>query len=145
MSSWHTIFKFLVLHYGNSLLTDTSLDQSERKGIAQKLLSCNKPQVFPPKQQENLKIDDNWWIGIILEKNAVECDITMKFMHPKGPSEFFFWPQRDDICFIPNHCILKIIDVPNAIGSARKYSISKNDEKQIHLKWKLYQAAIMIN
>ena len=69
----------------------------------------------------------------------------MKFMHPKGPSEFFFWPQRDDICFIPNHCILKIIDVPNAIGSARKYSISKNDEKQIHLKWKLYQAAIMIN
>ena len=49
-------------------------------------------------QEENIEIssyaaaayDDNWWIGIILEKNEVECDITMKFMHPKGPSEFFF-------------------------------------------------------
>ena len=27
-------------------------------------------------------------------------DVNMKFIHPKGPSEKFFWPQQDDICWI---------------------------------------------
>ena len=58
-------------------------------------------------QEENIEIspyaasvyDDNWWIGIFLEKNEVECDVTMKFMHPKGPSNIFLWLQRDDNLF----------------------------------------------
>ena len=34
--------------------------------------------------------DDNWWIGLVLEKHEDECDETMKFMHPKGPSKYLF-------------------------------------------------------
>ena len=49
-------------------------------------------------QEENINIssyaaavyDDNWWIGLIIEKNEDEYDVTMKFMHPKGPSNCFF-------------------------------------------------------
>ena len=66
-------------------------------------------------------------------------------MHPKGPSNCFFWPKRDDTCFIPNNCILKIIDVPTAMGSARKYSINTNDEEQINSKWNQFLAAKLNN
>ena len=68
----------------------------------------------------------------------------MKFLHPKGPSTFYYWPQRDDLCFIPKHCVLKIIDVPITMGSARKYSINKNDEEQIKLKWDTFLEANLI-
>ena len=73
---------------------------------------------------------------IFLEKDdLITICLTMKFMHPKGPSKFYYWPQREDLCFIPNHCVLKIINVSTAMGSGRKYSINNNDEDQIKLKW----------
>ena len=103
-------------------------------------------------EEENINIssyaavvyDDSWWIGLILEKNEEECDLTMKFLHPKGPSTFYYWPQRDDLCFISKHCVLKIIDVPTTMVSARKYSINKNDEEQIKLKWDKFLEANLI-
>ena len=58
----------------------------------------------------------------------------MKFLHPKGPSTFYYWPQHDDLCFIPKHCVLKIINVPT------KYSINNNEE-QINLKWDTFLEA----
>ena len=85
--------------------------------------------------------DENWWVGLVLEKNDEERDVTMKFMHPKGPSNFYYWPQRDDICFIPNNCILKTLEVPSATGTARKYSLSSEDEGMIQIKWKKYLEA----
>lgn len=85
--------------------------------------------------------DEYWWVGLVLEKNDEEGDVTMKFMHPKGPSKFYYWPQRDDICFIPNHCILKNVEVPTALGTARKYSLSIQDEKAIKGKWIKYLEA----
>ncbi|CAL4122367.1 unnamed protein product, partial [Meganyctiphanes norvegica] len=93
--------------------------------------------------EENISIlyaaavyDDNWWIGLVLKKHEHEdeCDVTMKFMHPKGPSKYFFWPQCNDTGLIPNHCKLKAIAVPTA--PAHTYYISNED--QIKLKFKLF-------
>ena len=37
--------------------------------------------------------DENWWIALVLEKFVQERDVKVKFMHPKGPSRFYAWPQ----------------------------------------------------
>ena len=71
--------------------------------------------------------DQNWWLCIITEIDSGERDVKVKFMHPKGPSKFFLWPNRDDVCFIPFNCILKIIDVPTPNATGRNYSIQEED------------------
>ena len=71
--------------------------------------------------------DQSWWVGLIIEKNDEESDVKVKFMHPKGPSMFYHWPQRDDFCYIPFNCILKIIDVPMSTGTGRNYSIKEEE------------------
>ena len=36
----------------------------------------------------------------------------MKFLHPKSPSENFFWPQRDDAFWIPIEDVYCEFDPP---------------------------------
>ena len=40
---------------------------------------------------------------------------------------FYHWPQRDDFCYIPFNCILKIIDIPMSTGTGRNYSIKEEE------------------
>ena len=36
-------------------------------------------------------------------------DINVKFMHPKAPAKKFFWPDHEDVCWIPmNHMICRL-------------------------------------
>ena len=79
--------------------------------------------------------DNNWWIGPVIEKDDEECDIKVKFLHPKGPSKYFQWPQRDDICYIPNNCVLKVIDVPVASSLGRNYVVANDALVEIKIKW----------
>ena len=51
--------------------------------------------------------DDNWWIGLVLEKDDIECDVKVKFLSPNGPSIYFNWPQSEVTCFVPNNCFEK--------------------------------------
>ena len=39
-------------------------------------------------------------------------DVNVKFLHPKGPALKFFWPCRDDICWIPIEDFYKEIEAP---------------------------------
>ena len=43
-----------------------------------------------------VKYDNSWWIGVIL-KAAPEDELLVKFMHPSGPWQTFYWPKHDDI------------------------------------------------
>ena len=79
--------------------------------------------------------DQCWWLCLILERNVEERDVQVKFLHPKGPSSYFYWPQRDDVCFVPENCILKIIEEPIATGTGRKYLVSNGTLKAIQLKF----------
>ena len=64
-----------------------------------------------------------------------EGDLQIKFLHPKGPGRpmnCFFWPPKEDICYIPNNDILCKISVPTASSiTARKYKITSFDAKYI--------------
>ncbi|GBM70365.1 hypothetical protein AVEN_129679-1 [Araneus ventricosus] len=56
--------------------------------------------------------EENWWIGQVSELNKEEGDYTIAFMHPHGPSETFYWPERQDECPVPSQHILCVIETP---------------------------------
>ena len=57
----------------------------------------------------------------------------MKFLCPKGLSEKFFWPQCDDVCWIPIEDVYCEIDTPLAGSTGQFYCF---DKKQ----WKILKA-----
>ena len=77
-----------------------------------------------------------WWLGTIREINEAEKDVMVQFLHPKGPSTTFHWPNRDDFNFITFEDILCQITVPKPqTSSLRKFIIESNDLKLIYKKW----------
>ena len=59
-----------------------------------------------------------------------ETDMSVKFIHPHGPSASFTWPSKDDICWVPNTHIICKIDTP-LTDTGRTYHLSKDNEKKI--------------
>ena len=72
--------------------------------------------------------DNFWWLALVDNINHDEKDITCKFMKPHGPSEFFYWPARDDTVYVPFDKILLNVKTPNiASSSGRQYCIKKQE------------------
>lgn len=60
----------------------------------------------------------------IIDEEA--SDLSIRFLHPHGPSKNFYWPSRDDTLDVPLSSILCLISPPaNATG--RTYQISDDD------------------
>jgi hypothetical protein len=57
-------------------------------------------------------------------------DTLVKFMQPEGPSPFFHWPQKDDICWVELESILKEKQ-PLAIGTGHQYILHGKIQKSI--------------
>jgi len=51
-------------------------------------------------------------------------------MHPHGPARYFFWPSREDLCYVPYTHILLSIGMPYT-SSGRQHRISEKDFKKI--------------
>ena len=79
--------------------------------------------------------DDDWYIGVIEITCEEECDIQIKFLHPKDlgkPVNCFYWPSVEDVCYIPENDILRKISEPIPQATERvKYQITPNDAKEI--------------
>ena len=43
-------------------------------------------------------------------------------MHPKGPAKAFFWPDREDICWVSVEHILAVLQAPQVSRSGRSYT-----------------------
>ena len=53
-------------------------------------------------------------------------DLSIRFLHPHGPSKNFYWPSRDDTLDVPLKSILYFIS-PAATTTGRIYQISDDD------------------
>ena len=57
--------------------------------------------------------------------------VNVKFMHPKAPARRSFWPNREDVCWIPlNHMICRV-EPPSTSSTARYYSFDEADINQV--------------
>ena len=64
-----------------------------------------------PKVQDYVAVqyDDHWWIGLVTESNESQTEIKVRFMSPHGPRKTFFWPVQDDICWVPQANIIRVL------------------------------------
>ena len=66
------------------------------------------------------KYDNDLYFCIINYVFMEHGDVNMKFMHPKAPAKKFFWPDREDVCWIPlNHMICRV--KPPSYSSTTQY------------------------
>lgn len=87
--------------------------------------------------------ENNWWIGMVQCFNEVEGDYNIKFMHPHGPSETFFWPQKEDQCPVPvAHFLCNVNPPEKASQVGRSYKIDSISRKEIRKAWNILKNSI---
>ena len=76
--------------------------------------------------------DREWFIGTVVEVNAVHDVVKIKFMNKNMKINSFSWPVHDDICWIPASNILCGINtlLPRSVVR-RVYSVSTKEYNKI--------------
>ena len=44
--------------------------------------------------------DRHWWIGIVKQKSDEHDDNLVSFMTPSGEAKQYYWPAKEDSCWI---------------------------------------------
>lgn len=71
------------------------------------------------------KYDNLWYFGMVSSVEKDYGDVTVKFLHPNGPSPSFYWPRHEDSCSVPIPHVLAIVDPPHTT-TGRTYHFSEN-------------------
>lgn len=90
--------------------------------------------------------DDKWWVGMVVE--IEDNKFKVQFMHQKGliPNKGFYWPKRDDVCWIDVKDILLVLSTPELSSrSARTYSIGVNEQKTVQGIFDNHQNVVAAN
>ena len=75
--------------------------------------------------------DDRWWIGTV--QRIEDGDIRVNFLHPSGPSKSFYWPARQDICWVPIVDVLSKLTPPDmSTSTGRRYKFSESQIASVH-------------
>ena len=65
--------------------------------------------------------EGQWYPSLILEINWDQRDLLVKCMHNSGyDKNYFFWPPRDDIYYVPFTHIIGLTEGPNIVGDMDK-------------------------
>ena len=67
-------------------------------------------------------------MGMVTSVNDEEHDAEVQFMHSHGPARSFFWPSKEDLCFVSYNHILLSIGMP-LTSSRQQYKILDKDFK----------------
>lgn len=65
--------------------------------------------------------DNEWWLAHVNLKDNIEKEITVSFLHPKGPATSFTYPRRLDTLTVPVNYILCQLNPTTATG--RTYQV----------------------
>eukprot|EP00112_Aurelia_sp_Birch-Aquarium-sp1_P009177 Seg2032.1 transcript_id=Seg2032.1/GoldUCD/mRNA.D3Y31 product="hypothetical protein" protein_id=Seg2032.1/GoldUCD/D3Y31 len=76
--------------------------------------------------------DEQYWLSMVSEVDQENEDILVKFMHPHFPARSFRWPNRDDVCWVPNLHIVCSTEAPSlSTVTARQYTFETNELEKI--------------
>ena len=82
--------------------------------------------------------DFDWYIGLVAEVDMPNNDAMVKFMHPKGLSDYFHCPQKKHSCWIPFQHILCTMDVPCMMNNRGQYQLKRQSKMRIDQVWKKF-------
>ena len=90
-----------------------------------------------------VKYDHHWWIGLVVAVESVSMKAKIKFMSPHDPTRNFFWSQRDDICWVTNDNILKLLcPLSSTSQSGRTYKLDNADFEAICKLFSCHKTAL---
>ena len=89
---------------GHNDLTESSLIEESTNLIK---MDSNLPGQFYKCHYEN-----DWFFGVANFVSIENKDVNVKFMHPKRPPMNFFWPTKDDTCWVSISNILCCVNPP---------------------------------
>ena len=78
------------------------------------------------------KFDGYWWIGVVTEIDKINKEFLIDGMHPNGPSEQFYWPDTQDLFWVPLDSILLLLQSPVEIHN-RNFTFSKEIKDKLKL------------
>ena len=70
--------------------------------------------------------ENDWYFGIANYVSIENNHVKVKFMNPKGPASKFFWPSRDDVCWVPAENLICEVNPPDASTTRRLYVFQVN-------------------
>ena len=96
-------------------------------------LNFSAVQQITPKDQDLVAAlyNDYWWVGVVQMLDGDSDDVFVKFMAPHGPSVSFYWPSREDICWVLKCDILAILSTPSTSSSGRNYKLYDDDHAKL--------------
>ena len=118
---------------GNITISFVSGNRSLPCLLLQSNVSTMSVEDILPGSYYACKYDSDWYFCIANYVSVEHSDVNVKFLHPKGPASQFFWPKRDDTCWIPMENIIKTVDPPppSSGSTGRCYCFSSDDIRDI--------------
>ena len=75
--------------------------------------------------------ENDWYLGIANFVSMENQDLNIKFLHPKGFTVQFFWPSRDEICWIPISNVICKVQPAESCTNGRFYKFHSDDISHI--------------
>ena len=84
-------------------------------------LNFSAVQQTTPKEQDFVAAlcDDHWWVGVVQMLDGDSDDVS------------FYWPSREDICWVLKCDILAILSTPSTSSSGRNYKLYDDDHAKL--------------
>ena len=69
--------------------------------------------------------DGAWWVACVTGTNPEMQEVTLSFLHPRGPSRSFLYPHKADILAVHISVILTFVEPTTYPG--RTYTLTDNE------------------
>jgi hypothetical protein len=90
--------------------------------------TADSTEILPGSTYIACQYDRKWWVGMVKDKSDDFDDYLVTFMTPSGLSLQYFWPVKQDICWIEKANIVCTLQSPDITStSTRGYSFSKSN------------------
>ncbi len=88
-----------------------------------------------------VKYCEEWWHALIFENLRVSKEVKVSFLHPKGPSSTYFFPEFEDSCWLDAADVIMKVEPTTATG--RTCTLSKSEKTMVFDAWS--SKKVMIN
>ena len=78
-----------------------------------------------PNDYATCIFDYFWWLVLVDLINVEEKDVTCKFMHAHGPTNYFHWPCTDDMGYVPFSKFIMTVGTLQCSSNGRQFLIKE--------------------
>ena len=78
--------------------------------------------------------DGAWWVACVTETNPEMQEVTLSFLHPRGPSRSFLYPHKADILAVHISDILTLLSLQPTLDELTLLLTMKRTEQHKHFR-----------